>query len=279
MNFHEELCEDALMNAVNNGIINIASINQAYEMKRREEILSECHHFSIYQGKDGKWYTYYQDEGGKGRVKIKKNTKEDVENVLYKIYKERIEAFRIENVFEEWIDYKSEEDNLKIQSVTKYKNCFARFFTNNSDATGINQVLFRNIDEDLLESFIRKTIIHMSLTKKSYDSLRTILLGMFKYAKRKKYTNISITHFFGDLDLSKTIFTIRLKNPEMEIFSEDEVKMILDYLRPLDDIRDLAIHFLFGTGIRVGELSSLKKEDVNLAEQAITIQRTEVNAP
>lgn len=48
-------------------------------MKEKEKILQQ-HPYKIWEGKDGKWYTYLSDEN-KGRVK--KSSKESIENKNY----------------------------------------------------------------------------------------------------------------------------------------------------------------------------------------------------
>ena len=46
----------------------------------------------------------------------------------------------------------------------------------------------------------------LTLTRKAYAGLRTLIRGIFKYGKKKKYTEISITEFFGDLELPNNLF-------------------------------------------------------------------------
>ena len=48
---------ELLKYAVENGMINTALVQEKIEMQKREELLNK-HPYKIYQGKDGKWYTY-----------------------------------------------------------------------------------------------------------------------------------------------------------------------------------------------------------------------------
>jgi hypothetical protein len=57
---------ELLQFAIENGMIDRALIEDKIEMKKRQEILKK-HIYKIYEGKDGKWYTYLPDEE-KGRV-------------------------------------------------------------------------------------------------------------------------------------------------------------------------------------------------------------------
>ena len=150
---------------------------------------------------------------------------------------------------------------IQSQSVNKYKNSYRRFFTENSDAQPIMQKKIKNITEDDLEQFIRTSIVHLSLTQKAYSELRILINGIFKYAKKKKYTELSITNFFGDLQISKRSFKKVMKDPKSEVYQEEEVAKITGYLRrQTTDIRALGILLMFETGLRIGELSALKRK-------------------
>lgn len=60
--------EELLKYAVDNGMIDLSCVQEQIEMNKRKELL-EKHPYKIWEGKDGKWYTYLPD--GEGR-KLKK---------------------------------------------------------------------------------------------------------------------------------------------------------------------------------------------------------------
>lgn len=93
-------------------------------------------------------------------------------------------------------------------------------------------------------------------------------------------TDVIISVFFDELDLSKNIFTIREKKTDAEeVYSEEEIPIIKEYLLKKDSLRYLGILLVFVTGLRVGELAALKPEDIRLKENSGTIHvcRTEVH--
>jgi len=89
-----------------------------------------------------------------------------------------------------------------------------------------------------IETFIKSTIHQYSLTAKTYSGLGTIIRGVFKYGKCHGFTNISITTFLGDLELSKRIFQRKVIDKESEVFNEDEIIVVKDYLRKKGTIWD-----------------------------------------
>lgn len=64
------------------------------------------------------------------------------------------------------------------------------------------------------------------------------------------------------------------KPKELEVFQEDELTRLLKYLYDNPDIWNLGILLALNTGLRIGELSALKHEDIK--QDFIRIQRTEV---
>lgn len=69
-----------------------------------------------------------------------------------------------------------------------------------------------------LENFVRGSIAFHKLTAKSYSNLATLINGMFRYAKKNRYTNISITNFMGDLMLSRKVFN-KVDKPKENIWN------------------------------------------------------------
>ena len=130
------------------------------------------------------------------------------------------------------------------------------------------------IKEEDLEKLIRDQIINKNLTAKQYAKLRTIINGVFKYAKKQKLTTISISTFFKDLDISKRSFAHSGIRNKPQVFNDDEVSKIMEYCYQHKSVENLGVILVFYTGLRVGELAGLKFSDID--GQEIHIQRQEI---
>jgi len=53
--------EELLKYAIENDIINLEHVQEQMRMKEQQRILRQ-HPYKIWEGKDGKWYTYLPDE-------------------------------------------------------------------------------------------------------------------------------------------------------------------------------------------------------------------------
>ena len=62
--------------------------------------------------------------------------------------------------------------------------------------------------------------------------------------------------------MTDNTFTRKVVDKESEVFNENEITIVKSYLQKRGTIRDLGVLLAFETGMRVGELSALKKEDI-----------------
>lgn len=270
--FHSEHSEIVGVITRENDNINYVDIRNMYDMEREHYL--KKHNHNIWQAKDGKWKTYVDDENSPRGYKLKvKKTQKEIEDLVIQFYKLQESDPYIDKVFDEWNNQRLSYGEITTQTYNRYANDFKRFFPKSCP---LRKIKFKQITEDDLETFIKTTIHEMKLTYKMYSGLRTIIRGIFKYGKNKHYTNISITTFLGDLDLSRRIFVKTRIDKESEVFSETEISLIKPYLKKQDKLRDLGILLAFETGLRVGELSALKKDDINKSKKYIHVQRTEV---
>lgn len=250
-------------------MLNLSDVQDSMEAMKREELLKK-HQYKIWQGKDGKWYTYLPDESKKdGRRLIKRIDKAILEDIVVE-YCRKEERVYLKDIFEEWVSRKLEYGEIQKQTYDRYKTDFRRFFTNSD----ISKKDIRKITEDDLELFVRNAIKNLSLTNKSYSGLRLLLIGVFKYAKKRKYTEISITQFLGDLELAKKCFSKRTIEDGDSVFTDSEVEKIYNYISENKSLINFGILLAFQTGVRVGELCTLKFSDIQ--GNKLSIRRTEV---
>ena len=90
-----------------------------------------------------------------------------------------------------WIQKKLEYKEIQKGSADRYEGDFTRFFVN----SGFSKRHIRQIEEDDIEDFVRSQIAEHGLSIKTYSGLRIIVKGIFQYAKKYKWTDISISEF------------------------------------------------------------------------------------
>lgn len=264
--------------AVENSILNVDDVRREIVKKENEKYLEMHNHKIWFDEKANQWMTYIDDPSAKRGFILKKRKKRaDLENLIIEHYRVINEKPKISDVFYEWLNLKFEYGEILPQTKTRYENDFKRFFPQDSP---LCMKFMEDITETELEIFIKATIKKHKLTRKTFNGLKIIIKGIFRYAHKRDITDIAISVFFDELDLSRNIFSVRhKKTDEEEVYSEEEIPVIKEYLLQKDSLRHLGVLLVFVTGLRVGELAALKPEDLHLRERSgiIHVCRTEVH--
>ena len=216
-------------------------------MKRKE--LLEKHPYKIWQGKDGKWYTYLPDDK-KGRTLKKRTSQKAIEDDVISYLKTELENPTIIEVFHEWNDRRLESDATHLRNKQVFNRHYKEFG---------NQRI-KVISADDFDRFLEEQIPLHNLTSKAFSNLKTITRGFLKYAKKRKLVAFNVEEIFQDLDTSETDFRKVIKEDYEEVFDEKEMPIMIKYLEKNLDVKNIGILLMFATGIRVGELVALKHD-------------------
>ena len=259
--------------ALDSGRLDNGTIERITEQMIVEEKLNN-HRHKVWRNKtNGRYLTYVDTENG--RKLISKKSREDLANSLENTAsaKVRVRKQMLETIFNEWVERKLKYHEIKKQSYDKYKNDFDRFFKNG--VVDISKQPIGTFTEIDLEDFIKENVVHYNLTRKTYGSLRTLIIGVWKFGKKLGYTDLSISTFFGDLQLPKNIFKPRNRKPSENVFTDSEVSMIREHIDKLQNpsVLDYGVLLAFFTGMRAGEIVALKWEDIDT--DVIHITKTE----
>lgn len=236
-------------------------------MTKRQELLSN-HPYKIWEGNNGKWYTYLPDEK-KGRILKKKSTKKDIEDVIIEYQKEVMTNPTIEELFIEWNDHRRDIGKIAKSSHTRLQQVYDRHFKK------FGKRKIKDINKNEWIDFLEEQIFEHNLSSKAFASLKSITKGMLKWAKRQGLITYNPELMLTELDLSDTFFSKKIKEDYEEVFDEEETQKLLSYLLKNRDIRNDGIILLFVSGMRVGELVGIKAQDINLNLNTVKIRRTE----
>ncbi len=260
--------QELLKYAIENGMIDLQHLQAEITMKEKYRYL-EQHPYSIWQGKkDNKFYTYLPDQTKK-RILVKRNTKEEIHNVVIQYWREKEVNPTLQEVFDGWNDRKLAMKKIADSTHVRYAALFNKHFGD------IKNKRIRDIDEEFLLDFMELQIPKFSLTAKAFSNLKTLVKGMLKKAKRSKLTDIDVERVFSELDIQDREFKKVIKDDSQEVFSEEETDKIMSYLFQNLDIYNLGIILLFVTGVRVGELVVLQPNDFTDDSRIVKIRKTE----
>ncbi|MDC7290172.1 site-specific integrase [Blautia schinkii] len=234
-------------------------------MKKREELLAK-HPYKIFQGKDGHWYTYLPDEK-KGRVKRKRETETAIEDVVVSYWKEQVENPTIEEVFTEWDDRRLQLEKISKATHLRNRQTYDRHYKE------FGKRRIKSISPEDIEEFLEEQIPKYEMTAKAFSNLKTITRGFLKRAKKRKLISFNVEELFQELDTSDSDFKKVIKEDDEEVFTDEEMSRMFEYLENNIDILNLGILLMFVTGLRVGELAALKWVDFD--GSGLNIRRSE----
>lgn len=252
---------------IQSGIINFDDVQNSMEAMKKKELL-EKHPYKIWQGKDGKWYTYLPDKE-KGRILKKKSTREAVEKEVIAYWKSELENPTITEVFNEWNDRRLEL--RKISSATHLRN--KQLYNRHYEEFGKHRI--KNITSREVCDFLEEQIPKFKLSAKGFSNLKTLTRGFLKRAKRLELIDFRIDEILAEIDYSEIEFNKNRKSESLQVFTDSEMDRIFEYARYNMDIENLGIMLMFVTGMRVGELVTLKWGDVGNGGSYVSIRRTE----
>lgn len=245
--------------------IELAHIQAEIMAKKREQYLN-MHPYSIWENK-GYYYTWLPDRSKKsGRRQIKRRKLTALEDAIIKEVKES-QKVTIEDLFEEYIDRKIKNDSIKPSTVYRYRTVFKRHYV----STGWNVKNIENISIDEFSDFIEDEIGRCSLNAKALSNFKGVTTGILKRAAKKKlitYT-YSMVYDFVDIMPQKT-----RKDITKEIITEKELRAFIRFIIDNQTVVNLSLLFMLLSGLRVGEMSTLKFDDF-ISDTSFKVQRTE----
>lgn len=253
-------------------IVNLDSVQ--YKLMNIQQILKN-HPYAVTEPKDpsGRWQTYYKSSDGKRKI-IRAKNREELLKKLLDCYTgaETANKITLNLLFDEWIEYKKTITNSP-NTIKRHIQHYNKYFA--SSPFFKKQV--RLVDELSMEMFCNDTVKNFNLSRKEWGNIKTILNGMFLYARRKGYIS---TNPMEHISVNVKYRQVNKKSGKSQVFNTSELSDLFHYLdetyAETDDTALLAVKLNFFLGLRVGELVALEWSDIDFDSKQLHITREEV---
>lgn len=169
--------------------------------------------------------------------------------------KEVSEGISFSELTEEWLLYK--KHRIKKSTYCRYKYIITKYlleYFKELQLWELEDFNFNNFSDILLEKYKVKTVRDIIVEFKS----------ILKYAERKYGFDFKI-------DL---ISMPRISESKVKILNSDEQKKIKEFCFGSAELRDIGILLCLYTGIRIGEISALTWNDIDLKNNLLHINKT-----
>ena len=235
---------DILQYAIQNGIINLRGVEEEVKLKKLES-----HH--IWQGKNGYFYSKVN-----GRL-IKKKNLTDLNQALLELETK----YPLKKVYQLYLENKR---NISNSTKARYNRVFKSHLKEWQDKN------IESITQYDIETFVTD-LIRQGISGSEYRTLRVVINGIFKLARKMKLIDYSITETLEDMNVTHKDFLP--KQHRKQVLTNEEYQKITEYLTKNCDMKNLGLLLLLKSGLRIGELVALKPSD--LKDGYIDITKTE----
>ena len=236
--------------------------NLAVMISRKKIEKEHTKKYKIYKRKGSKegYVTVLPGSNGK---KIERKTKEALLDALLEYYidprSKEIKEMSLYNLYhKEWIRYKASITDSP-NTIETHNKHFRKYFSEE----GIFHKPMAKITTEELTVWANQLIKKHRLSSRQWQTIKTIPKQMFEYAFLHGYIQYNP---FADVKVTVRFRQVSKKSGFSETFNTDEYELILQDLwnsyYQKKDIRFLAVIFNFYLGLRVGELTGLKWEDL-----------------
>ena len=255
-------------------ILALDSVLDELTMAKQIEYVKKVHPYSITPpaNENGRWQTRYRDADGNYKS-IKAPTEEQIWKKLATLYfsNEHIEKLTFYGLYEEWIDYKKDMTGSP-NTITRHKQHYKKYL----ESSALHGKKLNQLDSLTLEKECNQIVKNFNLSRKEWTNVKTILLGMFEYAVRKKYIS---TNPMPEVKILVKYRQVVKKTGKSQTYNTEELDELNNYLdakyTETGDTAFLAVKINFMLGLRVGELTALKWTDWE-TPTALHIMREEV---
>lgn len=237
--------------AIRNGIINLRDVADELRTKEKEELIKRHH---IWQGKNGSWYTKLN-----GRL-IKKNAKWKVEDAILERSHELNPS--VEDIFNEFIKFK--EGRLQDSTILRYESTFRNHFDE------LRKQRVSEISAWDIEEWVVGVVEHT--TAREFGNVRIILYAIFKMARKKGLIDFRVQEVVDETNLTSKDF--KPKRNTKQVLTNEEYIRTTEYLKKHPDKVNLGLLLILVTGLRIGELCALSREDIG--DGFINVRKMEI---
>ena len=242
-----------------NDIIDTDNVLKTIMASKKEQV-KKMHPYAITppQKEGGRWQTYYKDSTGTRKI-IRAQTEDVVLEKLIPIYfpTSHIDKMTFYGLYKEWLEYKKTMTNSP-NTIKRHGQHYHKYF----EPSALHDKKIRTIDGLMLETECNRIVKDFNLPRKEWTNIKTILIGMFDYAVRKKYLT---GNPMDKVKIQVRFKQVVRKTGKTETYNSDELKDLNQYLDRMYtetlDTAFLAVKLNFLLGLRVGELVALKWDD------------------
>lgn len=183
----------------------------------------------------------------------------DLEDAIVEFYLVGIEAnTTINDVFLNWKDWESKHNYHSPKTINEYEWEYQRFIGQTSFSSRPIQEI---AEKDIVRLLTDLVYNEKKIPLKRYKAVKTVIRTIFNHAKIQMDIDcISVKNIMDDLSFPSAAFKGVDKDDKKQVFKYSEINQLKEHLKDTDNLTELGILLTIETGVRVGELCTIKRD-------------------
>ena len=205
------------------GMIDLDDVRNQMNIKKKDEFVTQKHKYQIWQGSNGRWYTYIPDETRpKGRRQIVKSSHEALISTIYDCYqsKESQDSITLEKLYPQWQEYKALR-TPSTNTMRRIDDDWKKYYAGDKlIKVPLNQLTYLMLDE-----WVHTLVREHSMTKNCYNNMSLIIRQSLIYAVER---NLLSENPFASVKIDNKLFRkVKKKDDYTQVYQGDEVDLVM----------------------------------------------------
>ncbi len=157
------------------------------------------------------------------------------------------------------------ECNYSMNTKSSYSTTFHLFleFMNKEKKIKPNKIEIETITKEVIVQFLDWLEINRNISLQTRNQRLSCIKSFYKYVQ------VNEPDLFDTCSLILSIKNKKVHNKIISYFSEDEIRIMINYLNNFKDLKKLTmVCVLYETGARISEFINIKLNDLNLSDNA-----------
>ena len=248
-----------------NDTLSVSEISEYILYMKRKQEITRKYQDKIKTRKDGRQFYIYIN-----RKQYTAVTYDGLIDLLYEMEYGR-ERASLNDLFKEWMIWRRDCSSVCDKTLKEDLNLWKRYLQD----TPISFIPLADLTPKDFVKLFRTWTKGRELTRKRFNNIKSLINGIYYYAIEE-----NIVSHNPIKDINSRQFTFKPVNNDDDVFTLEDRKKLLDYLKNNNSIYSLAIQLDFQLVIRIGELLALRWSDIengNLHIQAQLLTERKMN--
>ena len=170
-----------------------------------------------------------------------------------------IDSASMEDLFPEWLKWKRDNTNVAGSTLKNYMYEWNNHFKDHP----ITKIPVKNLTVKDFTHLFRDWTKNRGMTQKAFNNAKSLINGIFAYA----INELELVRINPIREMDKSQFSMKPVKSKCKAFSLADRELLLEHLKSkkesgIDELYSLAIQFDFQMTLRIGELTSLRWDNI-----------------